>query len=197
RKVEAATGPIYAIAVSKNIQALAAAGADRTVRIYTFGDGKEVAKIAAAAPVRGLAFSADAKMLVGVADDKTVTAWNDAFQPGQPLPDDLGKVMQQFSHADAAVAVAITEKGELFTGSADKTVKQWKVAANAPTRNFQHPNLVDAVAWSPDGKFLATACHDGIVRTFDIEKNAPAKTINAHTTPQAAPVYSVNWTTDC
>src|SRR5262249_16943092 len=113
RKVEAATGPIYAIAVSKNIQALAAAGADRTVRIYTFGDGKEVAKIAAAAPVRGLAFSADAKMLVGVADDKTVTAWNDAFQPGQPLPDDLGKVMQQFSHADAAVAVAITEKGEL------------------------------------------------------------------------------------
>jgi len=196
RKFEGATGPIYAVAVSKNIQVLAAAGADKTVRVYTFADGKEVAKITAAAPVRGLVFSADARMLVGVADDKTVTVWNVAFQPGQPLPDDFGKVIQQFSHADAATAVAMTEKGELFAGSADKTVKQWKVAASAPTRNFQHPNLVDAVAWSPDGKFLATACHDGIVRTFDIEKNAPAKSINAHTTPQAAPVYSVTWTTD-
>src|SRR5439155_10686293 len=113
------------VAVSKNVQAVAAAGGDKTVRVYTFGDGKEVAKITAAAAVRGLTFPADAKMLVGVADDKTVTAWNVAFQPGQPLPDDFGKVVQQFSHADAAVAATFTDKGELYTGSADKTVKQW------------------------------------------------------------------------
>jgi WD40 repeat protein len=196
RKLEGATGSVRALAVSKNIQVLAAAGADKTVRVYTFNDGKEVAKIAAPATVRALAFSADAKALVGVAEDKTVTAWNVVFQPGQPLPDDFGKVVQQFSHGEAALAATFTDKGELYTGSADKTVKQWKVAATVPTRNFQHPNLVDAVAWSPDGKLLATACHDGIVRTFDIEKNAAAKTINAHTTPQPAPVYSVTWTAD-
>jgi len=196
RKFEGASGPVYAVAVSKNAQVMAAAGADKTIRVYTFGDGKEVGTIAAAAPVRGLAFSADAKMLVGVAEDKSVTAWNVAFQPGQMSPEDFGKVVQQFSHGDAALAVAMTEKGEIFTGSADKTIKQWKVAATTPTRNFQHPNIVDAVAWSPDGKFLATACHDGIVRTFDLDKNAAAKTINAHTTPQPSPVYSVTWTAD-
>jgi WD40 repeat protein len=176
---------------------LATAGADKTVRVYTFNDGKEVGTITAAAPVRGLALSADAKLLVGVGDDKAVTAWGVAFTPGQPLPEDFGKVVQQFTHGDAALAAAFTEKGELYTGSADKLVKQWKVAANVPTRNFQHPNLVDAVAWSPDGKLLATGCHDGILRTFDIEKNAPVKTINAHTMPApGAAIYSVTWTSD-
>src|SRR5262249_43596043 len=196
RKFEGAAGPVFAVAVSKNVQVLAAAGADKSVRVFTFNDGKLIGTIPASAVVRGLAFSPDGKLLVGTADDKTVTAWNIAFQPGQPLPDDFGKVVQQFSHGDAALAVTIAEKGEVYTGSADKTVKQWRVAANAPTRNFQHPNLVDGVAWSPDGKFLATACHDGIVRTFDVEKNAPAKSINAHTAPQPAPVYSVTWTAD-
>jgi WD40 repeat protein len=196
RKIEGASGPLYAIALSRNAQVLATCGADKAIRAYTFSDGKEVGKIATAAPLRGLAFSADAKLLVGVGDDKSVTAWSIAFQPGQPIPDDFGKEVQRFAHADAVASAVFTDKGELFTGSADKTVKQWKVAANAPTRNFAHPNLVDAVAWSPDGKMLATACHDGIVRIFDIEKNAVAKTINAHTTPQPSAVYSVTWTAD-
>ena len=197
RKIEGATGPVYALALSKNGQVLAAAGADKTIRLVTFADGKEIGTIAASAPVRGLALTADAKLLVGVADDKTVTAWGVGFQPGQPMPDDFGKVVQQFSHGDAALAAAFTDKGELFTGSADKSVRQWKVAANVPTRNFQHPNLVDAVAWSPDGKLLATACHDGILRVFDVEKNAATKTINAHTTPAPpAAIYSVTWTAD-
>jgi WD40 repeat protein len=197
RKIGEPTGAMYAIALSKNGQVFAAAGADKTIRLFTFNDGKEVGTIALPAPVRGLTFSADAKLLVGVADDRTVTAWGTAFQPGQPLPDDFGKTVQQFTHGDAVLAAAFTDKGELFTGSADKTVRQWKVAANVPTRNFQHPNLVDAVAWSPDGKHLATACHDGILRVFDVEKNVPIKTINAHTTPPpGSPIYSVTWTTD-
>jgi WD40 repeat protein len=196
RKIEGAAGPVYALALSKNGQVLAIAGADKTVRLVTFNDGKEVGTITASAPVRGLALTTDAKLLVGVADDQTVTAWGVAFQPGQPLPEDFGKVVQQFAHGDAALAAAFTDKGELFTGSADKTVRQWRVAANVPTRNFQHPNLVDAVAWSPDGKLLATACHDGIVRVFDVEKNAATKTINAHTTPTPVAVYSITWTAD-
>jgi WD40 repeat protein len=113
------------------------------------------------------------------------------------VPEDFGKVVQQFNHADAATGIAFTDKGELYTGSADKAVRQWKVAANVPTRNFQHPNLVDAVAWSPDGKHLATGCHDGILRVFDVEKNAAVKTINAHTTPAPpSAIYSVAWTAD-
>jgi WD40 repeat protein len=196
RKFEGVGGPVFAVAVSKNMQLLAAAGADKIVRLYTFNDAKVIGTIAASAPVRGLSFTADAKMLVGVADDKTVTVWGVAFQPGQPPPEDFGKVVQQFTHGDAALAAVFADKGELFTGSADKTIRQWKVASNASTRSFQHPNLVDAVAWSPDGKQLATACHDGIMRVFDVEKNAAVKTINAHTMPQAAAIYSVVWTAD-
>lgn len=196
RKFEGAAGPVYSAVYSKNGQLLATGGQDKSIRLYTLNDAKEVGVIAAAAAIRGLAFSTDGKMLVGIADDKTVTAWSTAFQPGQPLPEDFGKPIQQFAHADAVSGVVIGEKGEVLTASVDKTIRQWKVASNVATRSFQHPNLVDGVDWSPDGKLLATACHDGIVRVFDVEKNSATKTINAHTQPQPSPVYSVTWTAD-
>lgn len=202
RKYEGAEGPIFAVAMSRNGQFIAAAGADKIVRLYTANDGKLVGTVTMAAPVRGLAFAPPSPtapntlMLVGVGDDKTVTAWDVTNQIGQPLAEDFGKVVQQFTHAAPALAVAIGEKGELFTGSADLTAKQWKIPSPVPTRNFQHPNLVDAVAWSPDGKQLATACHDGILRVFDVEKNTTLKAINAHTQPQPSAIYAVVWSPD-
>ncbi len=196
RKFEGALAPVQAIAVAKTLQVIAVGGAEKLVRLFNFADGKELGAIPATAPIRGLSFNLDAKLLVGVADDNSVTAWNVAFTAGMPMPEEFGRVVQQFAHAGPAVAVTIADKGEVFTASADKTIKQWKVASPIPTKNFQHPNLVDAVAWSPDGKQLATACHDGIVRLHDVEKATVLKAINAHIAPAPSPIYSVLWTTD-
>ena len=196
RTFAGATGPVYAVAVSKNVQMLAAAGADKTIRVYTFADAGLLGTIAAPAVVRGVAFHPTLPILIATCDDKSVNAFNIAFQPGQPNPPEFGKLIQSFTHGDAASALVVTDAGALFTGSADKTVKQWKIASDSPTRTFQHPNLVDSVAFDPTGKFLATGCHDGIVRIHDLEKNALAKAINAHTTPQPSPIYNVVWTPD-
>src|SRR5207302_302475 len=62
-------------------------------------------------------------------------------------------------------------------------------------KSFAHPNLVDAVSFSQDAKSLATGCHDGILRIWDIEKATP-KAINAHIMPAAAPIYCVAWSPD-
>src|SRR5262249_8507351 len=59
-----------------------------------------------------------------------------------------------------------------------------------------HPNFVDAVAFNPAGTQLATGCHDGAVRIFDVAKGQQLRQINAHTQPQPAPGYCVAWTSD-
>jgi WD40 repeat protein len=196
RTFAGATGPVYAVAVSKNVQVLAAAGADKTIRVYTFADAKLLGSITAPAVVRGLAIHPTLPILSAVCDDKSVNAYNIAFTAGQPTPAEFGKPIQSFNHADAAAGAAFAEAGLLYTASADKTIKQWRIASDTAVRNFAHPNLVDSVAFDPTSKFLATGCHDGVLRTFDLEKNAPGKTMNAHTMPQANPIYAVAWTPD-
>ena len=87
----------------------------------------------------------------------------------------------------------------LYSGSLDKTVKLWKLAADAPTATFGHPNYVDAVAFNQDGTQLASGCHDGTVHTFDVAKKQPLKVINAHggqRPQQQQPVYCLAWSAD-
>jgi WD40 repeat protein len=72
----------------------------------------------------------------------------------------------------------------------------WRVATDGPVRNFQHPNLVDCVAYNKDGTQLATGCHDGILRIYDLAKGALFKQINAHTQPQPSAIYTVAWSPD-
>src|SRR5262249_28604090 len=78
-----------------------------------------------------------------------------------------------------------------------KTARAWRsAAATGPLKNFAHANLVDAVAFSPDGSQLATGSHDGTVRIWDIAKGQQLRQINAHTTPSVNPVYCVAWSSD-
>ena len=196
KNFEGATGPVYSVAVSKSSQLIAAAGADKTIRIYTFADAKLIGTIAAPSVVRGLAFHPTLPMLSAAGDDKSINAWNIAFVVNQPLPPEFGKPIQSFTNADVVNALSFSDTGGLFSASTDKTVKQWRIASDAPSRNFQHPNLVDAVAFDNTGKLLATGCHDGILRIYDMEKNAVAKQINAHVMPQASQIYTVIWTPD-
>src|SRR5262249_8984110 len=87
-----------------------------------------------------------------------------------------------------------------YTGSLDKTVKSWKLPTDAPLKSLAHPNLVDAVAFNPEGTLLATGCHDGNVRIWDVAKGQVVREIKAHQVsapqPQAAAVYALTWSSD-
>ena len=56
-------------------------------------------------------------------------------------------------------------------------------------REVPHGTRVNAVAFSPDGKLLASACWDGKLRVFDAGELAPhaEATPGAMATPKAAP----------
>ena len=47
----------------------------------------------------------------------------------------------------------------------------WDVASHTVILEFTHPRGVEAVAFSADGKYLATGSDDGVVRKFPLDDN--------------------------
>jgi WD40 repeat protein len=200
RMLEGSEKPLRAVAVSKNNVLVAAGGDDQTVRLYTFADGKLLASFKTPGAVRGLAFSPNNATLIAACADKSIASWNVVFNAGQPLPPNFGKALTTYNHGASANDVTFApDSATFYSGSADKSIKMWKFASEAPVKNFPHPNLVDAVAFNNTGALLATGCHDGHVRIFELGKGALQKDINAHPgMPPAGPaaVYCLAWTPD-
>src|SRR5690349_5654935 len=64
--------------------------------------------------------------------------------------------------------------------------------AQAPDELKGHTALVYSVAFSPDGKVLATGSYDNTVKLWDFKARKELLTLKGHT----APVYSVAWSPD-
>ncbi|MCS6851992.1 MAG: hypothetical protein NZ700_12585 [Gemmataceae bacterium] len=198
RSFAGATGGVAAVAVARNGAVLAAGGVDQVVRLYTVADAKPLLELKAPGAVTSLGFSPNNLALAAACADRSVVVWNVGYTPGQPPAADFGKVIQTFEHAAGATDVTFgPDNLGLVSSSLDKTAKAWRLASDAPTRNFPHPAIVDAVAIHPGGTLLATGCHDGVVRIYDLLKPQQGpRQINAHTQPTASPVYSVAWSPD-
>ncbi|MDO3651459.1 WD40 repeat domain-containing protein, partial [Nocardia mangyaensis] len=109
--------------------------------------------------------------------------------------------MQAFPHpAAVASSLAFNADNQFFTAAADKQARRFRIASDNPVKTLPHPTLVDSVAFDDTGNVLATGCHDGVLRTFDVPKAAVLKQIEAHVVkmPQQIqnPIYAVQWSND-
>ena len=201
RTLEGGDKPLHALAVSKNGVLLAAGGADQSVRVFTLADGKLLAQIKAPGAIRSLSFAPNSQALAAACGSDAagvIQAWNVVFNPGQPIPAEFGKPAATYEGAGAVADVAFASTGsQFYSGSADRAIQVWKFAGDTPAKNLPHPNLVDAVSFNPDGTQLATGCHDGRVRIFDVAKGTVVREIQAHVTmPQPSAVYCLAWSAD-
>ena len=134
----------------------------------------------AAGHVTGVAFSPHDRNLVAlVRDDGPATLWNTATgaQVGQPLPVSGGWVN----------TVAFSPDGRRLAAEnhADGTVALFNVAMHRLVGRPLHPQYhgpfvpryssrdVNAMAFSPDGRLLATAGNDGATVLWDVTTQAP------------------------
>ncbi len=192
---------IRAVAISKNNQLVAAGGADQFVRVYNFADGKEVEKVKVDAAIRALQFTPNNLALIASCGDKSMRALGVPFTPGQPPPPEFLQPIQNFTTADVVADLALAaDNATFYAAGLDKTVQTWKLASTSPTQNFPHPNIVDCVAFDAKSQIIATGCHDGKIRLFDLVKKALQKEITAHITMKPAvlanPVYTVAFSPD-
>jgi WD40 repeat protein len=194
-----AGGDATAATFSKDGQRVAVAGSDGSVKLYTVADGKLIGSFAAGGPVAELSFHPTTPHLVGTLKG-AATVWTVAFQPNMPLPPEFGRAIQSFPHPKGLSSPVFNGEGQFFTAGEDKMARRFRIASDAAVKNLAHPNLVDCVAFDDTGNLLATGCHDGILRIWDVPKGTATKTINAHvvTMPQPLqnPIYSVAWSPD-
>jgi WD40 repeat protein len=201
RSFPPASDTIRAIAVAKNNLIMAAATADQIVRIYNMADGKELGNVKATGKVKSLAFSPNNLALAAACEDKTLLTWNVSFTVNQPPPADFLKPIQSFAHEDAASDVVFAgDSATIYSSGLDKKVQAWKLASPAPSKSFQHPGIVHAVAFHPTLPQIASGAQDGKVRQYDLVKGAIIREINAHP-PTPTPndlmsVYSVSYSPD-
>lgn len=174
------TDTVYSVAVSPQGSLAATAGLDKSVIVWNLSSGGILKKFDGQqgqghnGQVLAVAFSPSGEILASCGTDNQIRIW-DTPQPWlEPL------------------------SGVAGSGPIVRDSKRQMDLRNA--RNFPHPNIVDALAFDPSGKLVATGCHDGVLRIFDILKAQNVKTITAHvqTQPQQVPhpIYAVAWLPD-
>ncbi len=128
--------------------------------------------------VRGVAFSPDGSRLASASDDHTVRLWDPAT--GQPTATLEG-------HTDGVRGVAFSPDGSrLASASADHTVRLWDRRRRSwgrrawgllrrrrwATARLHDRHVVISVAFSPDGRTLASASDDNIT-LWRVDRRTP------------------------
>jgi len=138
---------------------LLASGGYRAIRLWRKRPAPADATVETGAVAGVLAASPDGKLLATAAPDNGIVLWDLATgTKSQTLTGHTGPVLSLAFSADSA---------QLVSGSADKTLRLWTLAGGASVA-VDVGQDVPAVAFALEGKKLAAACGDFLIRLYTV-----------------------------
>jgi WD40 repeat protein/predicted Ser/Thr protein kinase len=166
---------VSAVAWSPEGKRIASASNDQTVQVWDANDGHKILTYTGHSDwVNAVAWSPDGTRIASASADKTVHIWDAT----------TGKrIFTYRGHSNWVRAVACSPDGmRIASAGDDQTVQVWDAAHPSVLpqwRNFLtlnayhgHSDRVNAVAWSPDSKRIASAGYDQTVQVWDATRTA-------------------------
>jgi eukaryotic-like serine/threonine-protein kinase len=191
---------VAAVSWSPNGKFIASGGQDGTVQVWDATNGRTIFIYKGHTDrVNGVSWSSDSRQIVSGSEDKTVRVWNAAG----------GALSFNFRGHTAGVLCVGWQPDEssVASGSWDGTLRDWATVQhgnhfNAGEQIFSYGGHgkfeIYALAWSPDGNFIASAGADQTVQISSGSDGTPSLPyFTAHRSNQHInPVRSVSWSPD-
>ncbi|WP_187414569.1 WD40 repeat domain-containing protein [Nonomuraea sp. PA05] len=171
---------VYTMAFSPRTSMLAAGGEDGSILLW---DPSQPVVAEHPKMVSAVAFSPDGRTVATASGNQT-TLWNTADRGLRAVLTD-GEVFTNavaFSPDGRTLATVTQPFPCCPDGAAGNTLTLWNLDTGTPTRLTGHTGQVLNVAFSPDGRRIATASVDRTVLIWDSTTGAVLKTLTGHTT---------------
>ncbi|MDB4930364.1 MAG: High-affnity carbon uptake protein Hat/HatR, partial [Myxococcaceae bacterium] len=164
-------GPVHLAEFSPSERHVLTASADGTVRLWDASTGHEAACLSHGAPVFTARFSPGGDRVFSVAG-AVAYAWSLRPPPRAPRVTPLRRSFM--------ASVAISPDGLHIAAATGRIARIWRRDGKGEGPSLAHAEDVDLVAFSPDGRWLATASQDAVVRVWGVADGALRVELRGH-----------------